>query len=34
MALQYKFVELSQVSDDTLEITVNEWVGKGWTARQ
>ena len=31
MALQYKFVELSQVSDDTLEVTVNEWVGKGWT---
>jgi hypothetical protein len=26
----YKFVELSIVTDETLEETVNEWVGKGW----
>jgi hypothetical protein len=28
--LQYKFVELSQVSDDLLEKAVNEWVSQGW----
>jgi hypothetical protein len=26
----YKFVELSVVTDETLEQTVNAWVGKGW----
>lgn len=26
----YKFVELSVVTDETLEENVNEWVGKGW----
>lgn len=26
----YKFVELSIVTDETLEQTVNEWVAKGW----
>ena len=26
----YKFVELSVVTDEALEETVNEWVGKGW----
>ncbi len=26
----YKFVELSTVTDETLERVVNEWVGKGW----
>lgn len=26
----YKFVELSIVTDESLEETVNEWVGKGW----
>jgi hypothetical protein len=31
MALEYKFVELSVVTDDTIGATVNEWVGKGWT---
>jgi len=31
MALQYKFVELSIVTDETLETCVNEWVAKGWT---
>jgi hypothetical protein len=30
MALQYKFVELSIVTDETLEETVNEWVARGW----
>jgi hypothetical protein len=28
--LRYKFVELSVVTDDTLEQVVNEWVGQGW----
>jgi len=31
MALQYKFVELSTVTDDKIEECVNEWVGQGWT---
>jgi hypothetical protein len=26
----YKFVELSIVTDETLEQAVNEWVAKGW----
>ena len=26
----YKFVELSIVTDETLENTVNEWVAQGW----
>jgi hypothetical protein len=26
----YKFVELPVVTEDTLEETVNAWVGKGW----
>lgn len=30
MALQYKFVELSIVTDETLETCVNEWVAQGW----
>jgi hypothetical protein len=30
MPPQYKFVELSVVTDETLEDCVNEWVGKGW----
>lgn len=30
MALQYKFVELSIVTDETIEICVNEWVPQGW----
>jgi hypothetical protein len=30
VALRYKFVELSIVSDDTMEEAVNEWVGQGW----
>jgi hypothetical protein len=29
--LQYKVVELSTVDEATLERTLNEWVGKGWT---
>jgi hypothetical protein len=31
MALQFKFVELSIVTDESLEECVNEWVPKGWT---
>jgi hypothetical protein len=30
MALQFKFCELSVVTDQTLEECVNEWVGQGW----
>jgi hypothetical protein len=30
MAIQYKFVELSVVTDETIEDAVNEWVGHGW----
>jgi len=30
MPPRYKFVELSPVTDDTIEECVNEWVGKGW----
>ena len=30
MPPQYKFVEVSPVTDETLEAAVNEWVGKGW----
>jgi len=26
----YKFVELSTVTDEEIERTVNEWVAKGW----
>jgi hypothetical protein len=29
-ALEYKFVELSIVTDETIEEVVNLWVGKGW----
>ena len=31
MALQFKFVELSIVTDESLEECVNEWVARGWT---
>jgi hypothetical protein len=30
VALRYKFVELSVVTDETIEQAVNEWVGQGW----
>ena len=30
MRLQYKFVELSRVTDEDLEAAVNEWVAQGW----
>ncbi len=30
MAVQFKFVELSIVTDETLEDTVNTWVVQGW----
>lgn len=29
--IRYKFVELSIVTDETIEKAVNEWVDKGWT---
>lgn len=28
--LQYKVVEVSPVTDEELEKTINEWVQKGW----
>ena len=31
MALQYKVVETSTVSDEELERIVNEWVAQGWS---
>ena len=31
MALQYKFVEVSPVTDETLERVVNEWVAQHYT---
>lgn len=31
MPPRYKFVEVSPVTDDSLERTVNEWVAQGWT---
>lgn len=27
---QYKVVELSNVTDETIEETLNEWAAKGW----
>jgi len=30
MALQYKFVELSVVTDESIEEAVNAWVARGW----
>jgi hypothetical protein len=31
VALQFKFVEVSVVTDESLEVCVNEWVPQGWT---
>ena len=28
--LQYKVVELSNVTDETIEETLNEWTAQGW----
>ena len=30
MTLKYKFVELSIVTDETIEECVNDWVAEGW----
>ena len=30
MALEYTFVELSIVTDETIEEAVNAWVARGW----
>ncbi|HEY5923631.1 MAG TPA: hypothetical protein VIV11_18245 [Kofleriaceae bacterium] len=30
MALEYKFVELAIVTDETIEEAVNAWVSRGW----
>jgi hypothetical protein len=31
MTLRYKFVELSTVTDESIEQVVNEWVALGWS---
>lgn len=31
MVTEYKFTELSVVTDEALEEVVNRWVGAGWT---
>jgi hypothetical protein len=31
MVTEYKFTELSVVTDEALEEVVNQWVGEGWT---
>jgi len=31
MVTEYKFTELSVVTDEALEVVVNQWVGAGWT---
>ena len=31
MPLEYKFVELSVVTDESIEEAVNAWVSRGWT---
>lgn len=30
MPIQYKVVELSSVTDEEIETTLNEWTSKGW----
>jgi hypothetical protein len=30
VAVRYKFVELSTVTDETLERAVNHWIAQGW----
>lgn len=30
MPLRYKFIELSIVTEQTIEDVVNDWVGQGW----
>ena len=30
MTLEYKFVELSIVTDETIEEAVNAWIARGW----
>ena len=30
MAVRYKFVELSTVTDESIERAVNHWVAQGW----
>jgi tRNA1(Val) A37 N6-methylase TrmN6 len=30
VALRYKFIELSIVTEQTIEDVVNDWVGRGW----
>lgn len=31
MAIEYKVVELSIVTDETIESALNEWVAQGWS---
>jgi hypothetical protein len=30
VSLRYKFIELSIVTEQTIEDVVNDWVGQGW----
>ncbi|HXV36865.1 MAG TPA: DUF4177 domain-containing protein [Myxococcota bacterium] len=30
MSVEYKIVEISTVTDETIEAVLNEWVAKGW----
>ncbi len=30
MGLQYKVVEISTVTDEAIETTLNEWTARGW----
>jgi hypothetical protein len=30
VSLRYKFIELSVVTEQTIEEVVNDWVGQGW----
>ena len=30
VSLRYKFIELSIVTEQTIEEVVNDWVGRGW----
>ena len=31
MTVEYKVVEIANVSDEEIETVLNEWTGKGWT---
>ena len=31
MSVEYKVVEITTVTDETIEAVLNEWVAQGWT---